>query len=107
MINYMNIGDKDIKEITLHGRHYADIVYCKELFYKVANAGTLHCKDIILLSQKELDELDFSKLNENDRVYYGTLKIDDAFLDGDIPNVENQSGSDAIVADSDIYPQDV
>ncbi|QVW54276.1 hypothetical protein KFSEC3_00119 [Escherichia virus KFS-EC3] len=106
MIYYMNISDSDIKEINLHGNHHANIVYCNKFEFGHENLGFLYCNDVIVMDKKKLDELDRESLDENDRIYYGTLKVYNAYLSGkkESLNAENESGFTETVSDSDIYP---
>lgn len=106
MIYFMNIGDSDMKEINLHGNHTANIVYCNRFEFGHENLGFLYCNDIIVVDKKELDELDRASLDENDRIYYGTLKVYNAYLSGkkESLNAENKSGSTEAISNSDIYP---
>lgn len=106
MIYCMNIGDSDIKEIKLHGNHHANIVYCNKFEFGHEKLGVLYCNDVIVMDKKKLDELDRESLNENDRIYYGTLKVYNAYLSGkkESLNAENESGFTETISDSDIYP---
>ncbi|EEX9354860.1 hypothetical protein DVN97_004398 [Escherichia coli] len=106
MIYCMNIGDSDIKEISLHGNHHANIVYCNKFEFGHEKLGFLYCNDVIVMDKKELDELDRESLDENDRIYYGTLKVYNAYLSGkkESLNAENESGFTETISDSDIYP---
>lgn len=101
----MNVGDPDIKEIQLHGKHEAGIVYCLDLSFGNPQLGILVCDDVIGMTKEQLDALDRSTLNENDRIYYGIIKANDIqFRSKENSCAENESRADEAISDSDIYP---
>jgi hypothetical protein len=106
MINPMNVGDKSIKNSYLHGNHYVGVVYCKDLLVGDAKAsGYLYCDDVVIMSEDDLKELDLSKLNRNDRIYYGTLHVTDAIFkneEGEYAKIESRSVE--IESPEDFYP---
>lgn len=106
MINPMNIGDKSIKNSYLHGNHYVGVVYCKDLFAGDNKAsGCLYCDDVVIMPEDELKELDLSKLNHNDRIYYGTLHVTDAIFkneEGEYEKIESRVGETE--SPEDFYP---
>ena len=44
------------------------------------------------MDKKNLDELDRNSLDENDRIYYGTLKVYNAYLSGKKESLNAGSG---------------
>lgn len=93
MINPMNARVPGIKQTTLHGRHEAHTVYCKDLQFK-HGAGKLYCHDIhIGVDWSKIDE---KKLNYEDRCFEGILYVEDAFIGDEYrglnpPKVEDDS----------------
>jgi hypothetical protein len=106
MINPMSVSDKSIKDSYLHGNHYVGVVYCKDLFIGDSkSSGYLYCDDIVTMSESELNELDLSKLNHNDRIYYGCLHVTDAiFKNEECEYAKIESRVDEIESPEDFYP---
>lgn len=77
MINPMNARVPGIKQTTLHGKHEAHNVYCKDLVFK-HGAGTLYCRDIFI--NVDWATIDEKKLNHEDRYFDGVLYVEDAFI---------------------------
>lgn len=94
MINPMNDRVPGIKHTTLHGKHEAHTVYCKDIVIK-HGAGTLYANDIFI--DVDWDKINKEDLNFDDRCYDGILYIEDVYINGshsqglNPPKVENDS----------------
>ncbi|QAY00024.1 hypothetical protein EcWhh1_91 [Escherichia phage EcWhh-1] len=105
MINYMNVGDEDIKDSYLQGNHVADKVYCVDVIKSDKATGHLFATDVIFDSVENLKKLDHSKLSENSRIYFGNVHVEELYIGGDYESVK--SGTSSTVEDADIYPEDI
>lgn len=77
MINPMNDSTKGITHSTLHGKHHANNVYCKDVVIK-SGAGILYCNDLHI--GVDMSFLDKSKLEFEDRCYEGILYVEDVYI---------------------------
>lgn len=103
MINPMNVGDSSIKEITLHGNHYAEILYALDVILDPNADGVLVCEDSFL-GKENVDKalMNLECLNYNDRVYQGVVRVRDFYI-GD-KNEQAERGVNETEEPADIYP---
>ena len=99
MINYLNVGERDIKISNLRGFHKAGTVYCAKL---VKHPGDVHyafleCDEVV---EGEFPLADSGTLEPDDRIYYGELHIRGIYG-------EDEPGTTPIGSDADIYPEDI
>lgn len=104
MINWMNAGDKSIKETRLNGTHKAKNVYALDVVLDENSDGILIC-DKIFLGKEHVDYAmkNTHELNHDDRIFCGVVRVKDIYIGDEFE--QKQSGTTETVESSDIYPR--